>query len=112
MIIINNHIERAASFKLTIPVDEICRHVVNNKTGDFLPIAKIINDWAHKKFEAKKITIKYADLFGVTKINDGEVKNCLRIEGHIYGGKSGNDVSMYVAKELGEELEEFLKKYK
>lgn len=40
MIIINDSIERAESFKLTIPIDEICCFTTANHIGDFFQSQK------------------------------------------------------------------------
>ncbi len=109
MIIINNLIQRAVFFEITIPHNEII-----NVSETRLLIKHTVKErshyWARKTFNRKILTVKQFKIFSdVTVFNDGEIKPSIVITGHVYGGQTGKDVSGGDAYDAAIDFEEYIK---
>lgn len=108
------HKIRGVPFKLTIPLNEIrntrvsITHVPADRVSDYV-IANRIQTWAKEKFAQKKTTIKYCQYWRATEFDNGQTKVVLFIEGHIYGGCSGQDVSDTEAEKALDDFEGYIK---
>lgn len=85
-------------FILTVPLLEIQHNlsapnlVFPNTPSDVFIESRILF-WATETFKQRKTTIKTCNHWKTTEFNDGEMKNVLRVEGYMYGGLKGKDVS-------------------
>lgn len=93
-------------FILTIPLIEIKNNPLNAPTHHVID-GRILC-WAKQTFAQKNTTIKTCNHWEAVEFNDGHMQNVLRIEGCMYGGLRGKDVSDLEVERALKDFERFI----